>query len=114
MRDYYRNNITCGANIKELKDQSAIKRNLSQKNAFLVAKQGLMGIRPNKTNFGLSFWHFWEQKREEERRREKEEERYGTRILYGNHVFVWIQDFKYGNFEYGSVFMDISDSISRV
>ena len=34
---------------------------------------------------------------------------YGTRILYENHVFVWIHDF-----EYGSVCMDISGSISRV
>ena len=44
-----------------------------------------MGIRPNKTNFGLSFGHFWEQKHEEERRRieeEEEEERYGT-------IYVW-------------------------
>ena len=53
-------------------------------------------------------------RREEKRRRreeeeEEKEERYGTRILYGNHVFVWIQ-----NFEYGSVCMDISGSISRV
>ena len=32
-------------------------------------------IRPNKTNFGHSFGHFWEQKREEERRREEEEEK---------------------------------------
>ena len=46
MLGYYRNNIDCGANIKELKDESAIKGNLSQKNAFLVAKQDLMGIRP--------------------------------------------------------------------
>ena len=41
-----------------MKDQSAIKGNLNQINAFLVAKQGLMGTRPNKTNFGLSFGHF--------------------------------------------------------
>ena len=40
-----------------------------------MAKQGLMGIRPNKTNFGLSFGNFWEQKREEERRREEEEKK---------------------------------------
>ena len=40
---------SCGANIREFKDQSAIRGNLGQKNAFLVAKQGLMGIRPNKT-----------------------------------------------------------------
>ena len=58
MCGYYRNNITCGANRKEVKDQSVIKGNLGQKNAFLVAKQGLMRIKPNKTNFGLSFGHF--------------------------------------------------------
>ena len=34
-----------------------------------------MGIRPNNTNFGLSFGHFWEQKREEERRREEEKKK---------------------------------------
>ena len=59
-----------------------------------------MGIRPNKTNFGLSFGDFGESKREEEKRgrreeEEEEEERYGTRILYGfmtlsMEVFVWI------------------------
>ena len=37
------------------------------------------------------------------------ESMYGTRILYRHHVFVWIHDF-----EYGSVCMDISGSISRV
>ena len=51
---------------------------------------------------------------EEEEEEEEEKERYGTRILYGNHVFVWIHDFEYRNFEYGSVCMDISGSISRV
>ena len=56
-----------------MKDKSAIKGNLSQKNAFLVVKQGLMGIRPNKANFGLSFGHFGSKKRDEERRREEEE-----------------------------------------
>ena len=49
-----------------------------------------MGIRPNKTNFGLSFGDFWRAnvKRRREEEEEEEEERYGTRILYGNHVFV--------------------------
>ena len=51
---------SCGANRREFEDQSAIKGNLSQMNAFLVAKQGFMGIRPNKTNFGLSFGDFGE------------------------------------------------------
>ena len=79
-----------------------------------------MGIRPNMTNFGLSFGHFGSKnvkKRGEKRRREEEEEEeemYETRILYRNHVFVWIHDFEYGNFVYGRVCMDISGSISRV
>ena len=47
---------SCGANRREFEDQSAIKGNLSQINAFLVAKQGLMGIRPNKTHFGSLIW----------------------------------------------------------
>ena len=50
-----------------------------------------------------------ERKEERKEEEEEEEERYGTRILYENHVFVWIHDF-----EYGSVCMDISGSISRV
>ena len=54
-------------------------------------------MRPNKTNFGLSFGHFWEQKREEARRREEEEKkkkkkkkkRKGMELgfFYRNHVF---------------------------
>ena len=57
-----------------MKDQSAIKGNLSQINAFLVAKQGLMGIRLNKTNFGLSFGHFGSKnvkKKGEEKKKKK-------------------------------------------
>ena len=70
-----------------------------------------MGIRPNKTNFGLSFGHFGSKnvKKRREEEEEEEEERYETWILYGNHVFVWIH-----NFEYGSVCMDISGSIYKV
>ena len=34
--------ITCGANRGEMKDQIAIKGNLSQINAFFMAKHGLM------------------------------------------------------------------------
>ena len=43
-----------------------------------------MGIRPNKTNFGLSFGDFGEQKGEGERkkrRRGRREERYGFMTL---------------------------------
>ena len=49
------------ANRREFEDQSEIKGNLSQQNAFFVAKQDFMGIRPNKTNLGLSFGDFGEQ-----------------------------------------------------
>ena len=56
-------------------------------------------MRPNKTNFGLSFGHFGSKnvkKRGEEKKKsrkreeeeEEEEERYGTRILYGI-ICVW-------------------------
>ena len=63
---------SCGANRREFKAQSAIKGNLGQKNAFLVAKQGLMGIRPNK-------------------KKKKKKKKKGMEImfLYRNHVFVW-------------------------
>ena len=76
-----------------------------------------MGIRPNKTNFSLSFGDF--RRANVKRRREEEDEkkrrRRGRREeRYGNHVFAWIHDFRYENFEYGSVCMDISGSISRV
>ena len=80
---------SCGANRREFKDQSAIKGNLGQKNAFLVAKQGLMGIRPNKTNFGLSFGHFGRAKCEVEKGREEEEEEKEEEERYGNRVFIW-------------------------
>ena len=53
-----------------------------------------MGIRPNKTNFGLSFGHFGRAKRELEKGREEEEEKEEEEEeeeeeRYGNHVFVW-------------------------
>ena len=50
-----------------------------------------MGIRPNKTNFGLSFGDLGKSKREEEKRRrreeEEEEEKKGmeTMFLYGDY-----------------------------
>ena len=58
-------------------------------------------MRPNKTNFGLSFGPFLEQKREEERRREEEEknkkkkkERKGMELgfckeYYDLYGFIW-------------------------
>ena len=61
-----------------MKDQSAIKGNLNKKNAFLVAKQGLMEIRPNKTNYGLSFGHFRRKnvkKRGEEKKKKKKKKK---------------------------------------
>ena len=55
-----------------------------------------MGIRPNKTNFGL-IWAFWEQKCEEERRREEEEKNKKKKNRKGMElglcmetwIFVW-------------------------
>ena len=70
-----------------------------------------MGIRPNKTNFGLSFGHFGSKREEEKRKRREEEEEVEkkgmelgfcmeTMFLYGfmalsmetlsMEVFVWI------------------------
>ena len=78
---------SCGANRREFKDQSAIKGNLGQKNAFLLAKQGLMGIRPNKTNFGLSFGHFGREKRGIMRRRRKKGKVW--KPCFCMEMFVW-------------------------
>ena len=82
-----------GANRREFKHQSAIKGNLGQKNAFLVAKLGLMGIKPNKTNFGLSFGDFWgeqnvkerkEEKKKKKKKKKKKRKGMETMFLYGN------------------------------
>ena len=97
---------SCGANRREFKDQSAIKGNLGQKNVILVAKQGLMGIRPNKTNFGLSFGHFKEQnmKERKEEKKKKKKKRKGMETMFCMETRIL----------YGSVCMEISGSISRV
>ena len=43
-----------------------------------------MGIRPNKTNFGLSFGHFWranvKRRREEEEKKKKNKKRKGMEL----------------------------------
>ena len=71
-----------------------------------------MGIRPNKTNFGLSFGHFFgsknvkkggEKKKKRRRRRRKGKVWILVWNLYGNAMIL-----------YGSVCMEISGSISRV
>ena len=56
-----------------------------------------MGIRPNKTNFGLSFGDFWRANVKRRREEEEEEEKKGmeTMFLYGfmtlsMEVFVWL------------------------
>ena len=41
-----------------MKDQSVIKGNLSQINAFFYDQTWPYEMRPNKTNFGLSFGDF--------------------------------------------------------
>ena len=51
-------------------------------------------MRPNKTNFGLSFGHCWRPKPErEKKKRRREEEK--KKKKYG--IYVWIHDFEYGN-----------------
>ena len=70
-----------------------------------------MGIRPNKTNFGLSFGHFW-RANVKRRREEKEKKKRKGMDHYG---FVWKPCFcMETRFLYGSVCMEISGSISRV
>ena len=97
---------SCGANRRGFEDQSAIKGNLSQKNAFFVAKQGLIKNKWIRPIDGLSFMHFGEQnvkERKEERKEEKEEKKKKKKkkkrkcmdammILYGNCLsmeLVW-------------------------
>ena len=49
-------------------------------------------MRPNKTNFGLSFGHFWRAKREEEEKRREEEKKKKKKKRKGMETigFVWI------------------------
>ena len=49
---------------------------------FFVAKQGFMGIRPNKTNFGLSFGDFWGANVKRIREEEEEERKKGTELRF--------------------------------
>ena len=62
-----------------------------------MAKQGLMGMRPNKINFGLTFWAFLARaiREGQERRREEveEEEEEEEKKRYGS---LCICDFEYG------------------
>ena len=66
-----------------MKDQSVIKGNLSQINAFLMAKHGLMKLDQIRPIFVSYFGDFWREKRkgdkgrEEEEEEEEEEQRYG-------------------------------------
>ena len=83
MRCYYRNDISCGANRRELEDQSVIK--------------GKIKIKWDKTKLvsHLGDWEgFYMQRGEEKKKRKKKKEK---RILgmdcYG---FVWIYEHLYG------------------
>ena len=60
-----------------MKDQSAIKGNLSQINAFLMAKQGLMELDQIRPILVSHFGHFWlgpyvKAKRGERKKKKKE------------------------------------------
>ena len=61
-----------------MKDQSVIKGNLSQLMHFFYGQTWPYEMRPNKTNFGLSFgYFFWrydvkgEEEKEEEKKKRK-------------------------------------------
>ena len=53
-------------------------------------------MRPNKTNFGLSFGHFWEQKHEEKRRREEEKKKKKKKMRKGMELGFCMELFVYG------------------
>ena len=61
-------------------------------------------MRPNKTNFGLSFGHFGgsyvkgEQEEEEEKKKRKPRKVWIHDFEYGNHVLVW-RLLVYGNYD---------------
>ena len=76
MRCYYRNGISCGANRRELKDQSVIK--------------GKIKIKWEKTKLvsHLRDWvGFYVKRGEEKKKRKKKEKRISGIDCYG---FVWI------------------------
>ena len=64
MRCYYRNDLSCGANIMEFKDQIVIKGKLDQ-----------IGIRPIKVSHFGDFRRIFREKRKEERKEEKKEKK---------------------------------------
>ena len=97
---------SCGANKREFKDQSAIKENLGQKNAFLVAKHGLMEI---KDQFWCLIWAFLGEQNMNERKEERKEEKKKKKKKKKKKMKGMETMFLYGN-----VCMEISGSISRV
>ena len=77
MRCYYRNGISCGANIREFEDQSVIKGKLDQ-----------IGIRPIRVSHFEDFWRaFCEERKEEKKKSISGMDCMG---LYGLHGLVWI------------------------
>ena len=91
MRCYYRNGISCGANIREFEDQSVIK--------------GKIKIKWDKTKLvsHLGDWEGFYVKRREEKRREKKKKRKKRRrrgfqvwITMGLYGLLWICEHLYG------------------
>ena len=80
-----------------MKDQSAIKGNLSQINAFLMTKHGLMQLDQIRPILVTHFGHFLARaiREGQERRREevKEEEEEEEKKRYGS---LCLCDFEYG------------------
>ena len=64
MRSYYRNGISCGANRREIEDQSGIKGKLDQ-----------IGIKPIKVSHFGDFWRAFREEKKEGRKEEKKKRR---------------------------------------
>ena len=101
-------------------DQIAIKEDLSQKKALLVAKQGLVEldqIRPILVSLLVIFGGQNVKERKEERKEEKKKKRKSKGIdpSMDHYVFVTLSMEKYDLYGlYGSVCTNISGPIPRV
>ena len=87
MRCYYKNGISCGANRRELEDQSIIKGKLYQ-----------IGIRPIRVSHFGDFWRAFreegKEKRKEERKKEKKKKKKKRKKAKKGmdcYDFVWIK-----------------------
>ena len=72
MRCYYRKDISCGANRREIEDQSVIKEKLNQ-----------IGIRPIRVSHFGDFWRAFREERKEERKEEKKKKKKKKKRISG-------------------------------